>query len=345
MLFRSALQGLHSENILVIIDEVFGVDDKVIEVAFGALVKAGARFLMMGNPTSTSGFAYRAFNDQAELYKRHTLNTLDMPDTLVTPKEKETLKKLYDWPDSDACKARLLGQFPSGSFNQLIRREVVDKAVARWPLLTPDEYRYRPSAMGVDTAWMGDDRTVIYFRQGNYSKKLFQGLHVPGPTITGLVLDFWNKYNPGTVFIDEGGPAAGGVIDSICATGRFPVRVNFGGSCIDEQYQYKRTEIWFLMKQWLEHGGCIENDEELIADLIGPEYYYQPNTKKILESKDQMKKRHLRSPDLGDALALTFALALPELEFGESMDKSHDRTSRSDSEWNWMKDNLGNRPL
>ena len=63
------------------------------------------------------------------------------------------------------------------------------------------------------------------------------------------------------------------------------------------------------MKEWLEleEGVRIPDDDELQTDLIGPRKKDSHNNDFSLESKDSMRKRKVRSPDLGDALALTFA--------------------------------------
>ncbi len=46
---------------------------------------------------------------------------------------------------------------------------------------------------------------------------------------------------------------------------------------------------------------------QLHADLTGVEYGYTATGEIQLEKKENMKKRGLASPDIGDALALTFA--------------------------------------
>ncbi|MGI4799551.1 MAG: hypothetical protein ACRYG8_37050, partial [Janthinobacterium lividum] len=78
----------------------------------------------------------------------------------------------------------------------------------------------------------------------------------------------------------------------------------------------KRAEMWAGMKEWLP-GGAIPNNPELIADLTGPEYSYDADNAIVLESKPDMKRRGLSSPDLGDALALTFAYVVaPSIRSG-----------------------------
>jgi hypothetical protein len=64
--------------------------------------------------------------------------------------------------------------------------------------------------------------------------------------------------------------------------------------------------MWGMMREWLKQGG-IPNDRELIADLTGVQYGFNSDNAIQLERKDDMKKRGLASPDMGDALALTFA--------------------------------------
>jgi hypothetical protein len=54
-------------------------------------------------------------------------------------------------------------------------------------------------------------------------------------------------------------------------------------------------------------GGVIPNDPALKLDLCAPTYKFASSGKMALESKDDIKARGLPSPDLGDALALTFA--------------------------------------
>jgi hypothetical protein len=67
--------------------------------------------------------------------------------------------------------------------------------------------------------------------------------------------------------------------------------------------------MWGAMRAWLS-GGMTPDDRELLADLTGVEYGYvlrEGRDAIILEKKKDMKKRGLASPDLADALALTFA--------------------------------------
>jgi hypothetical protein len=123
------------------------------------------------------------------------------------------------------------------------------------------------------------------------------------------------KWKPDAIFVDAGNIGAA-VVDRLRQLGVENVfEVWFGGKGRDAHWANdvrvktinKRAEMWTSMRAWLE-TGAIPDEDELEADLTGPEYGYGPDQVSIqLERKADMKKRGLASPDDGDALALTFA--------------------------------------
>jgi len=124
------------------------------------------------------------------------------------------------------------------------------------------------------------------------------------------------------VFVDEGGIGAG-VVDRLRQLGVPGVHgINFAsrpdGWTPEGQaplYANKRAEMWGRVKGWLEKGA-LPDDPELAQDLTGVEYGYDARNAIQLERKEDMKRRGLLSPDIGDALALTFAWPLqPELDY------------------------------
>jgi hypothetical protein len=94
--------------------------------------------------------------------------------------------------------------------------------------------------------------------------------------------------------------------------------VQAGAKAQDERhFANKRAEMWQRVKDWLGRQASLTADDgALVADLVGPEYDYDTG-KLRLEKKEDMKARGLASPDLGDALALTFAEPLA-LDFGRA---------------------------
>ena len=88
--------------------------------------------------------------------------------------------------------------------------------------------------------------------------------------------------------------------------------VSFGAKSPDRHFSNMRSYMWSRMRGWLANGSiCV--DEQLEIDLTGPKYRHNASDQLVLESKDDMRKRGLASPDDGDALALTFAAPVPPL--------------------------------
>jgi hypothetical protein len=296
----TALQGFHAKSMAFFIDEAFGVADPIFEVARGALSTEGARVLMCGNPTATSGYAFNAFHRNKHLWSCFTLSCVDSP--LVSKSYIEEMKTEFG-DGSDVYKVRVLGEFPSAAITQLIPRTLAEVGATR--RIHPMQYDFAPVILGVDVAWEGDDRSAVYLRQGLAARKLGEWRNISNMDLGGLIDQFWREHGAHACFIDVGWGT--GVIDYLRSIGRNPIPVNFGGKSISDRYANKRTEMWCEMKKWLEDGGAFGNEKDLIEDLVGPEYFFQPNGKIMLEAKKDMKKRGLCSPDLGDALALTFA--------------------------------------
>ena len=65
--------------------------------------------------------------------------------------------------------------------------------------------------------------------------------------------------------------------------------------------------MWSRCKEWLAHGAIDDKDERLETDLTAPGYHINKKDQLVIESKEQMAKRGVASPDDADALVLTFA--------------------------------------
>lgn len=170
------------------------------------------------------------------------------------------------------------------------------------------ERTFAPLVVGVDPARFGNDRTAIVWRQGRH-----QGKHVfyskkDTMEVVGIIVQIIRTDKPVAVFIDIGGLGAG-IYDRLVELGYNDIvrSVNFGGSALNDAiYKNKRAEIWGEMREWLKEGK-IEDNDELQASLTTPLYKFDSAGRVQLESKDDIKKRGLPSPDLGDGFALTFA--------------------------------------
>ena len=82
----------------------------------------------------------------------------------------------------------------------------------------------------------------------------------------------------------------------------------FGGKALqDTRYMNKRAEMWDGAREWLNQGGSLPYMPELRTELCTPEYTYDSLNRIKLESKESMKDKTGRSPDIADAFCLTFA--------------------------------------
>lgn len=165
----------------------------------------------------------------------------------------------------------------------------------------------KPVILGVDVARFGDDRSAVAIRHGDALTKLISWKGLDTMQTASKVVELAEEYNPDHIFVDGVG-VGGGVVDRLKQLGKRAVDVNAGGRATDDdRYYNKRAECWGRMREWLRDRGSIESNAELEFDLQGPEYSYDNKNRIQLEKKDDMKKRGISSPDLGDALALTFA--------------------------------------
>lgn len=186
-----------------------------------------------------------------------------------------------------------------------------------------------PLILGVDPASNGGDRFSISARRGNrvlwtqYRNKIN---HLEGAYWIKQLID---DLKPARVNIDAGNIGVDIITDLRSFGPKYSnvVRaVNFGAPSQAKVAQPKmpgpknrRAEIWKRMLEWLTapEGAKLPDMDALQSDMCAPRLKPQLNNDFLLESKEEMKKRGIRSPDLADSIALTFAF----LEFFEGYDR------------------------
>ena len=115
----------------------------------------------------------------------------------------------------------------------------------------------------------------------------------------------------------EGGVGAG-VYDRLVEQ-RYKVRgVNFAWKPKNPRaHANMRAQIWCAMKEWLKTAS-IKEDKRLLGDLTGVRVTFSSNGAILLESKKDMRSRGLPSPDIADAICVTFAFPVANRETYES---------------------------
>jgi hypothetical protein len=187
----------------------------------------------------------------------------------------------------------------------LITIDLITESVKK--IYREDDIKYAAKVIGIDVARFGDDRSVIFKRQGlqAFNPDIFSDIN--NMDLASIAAQKIEQWKPDAVFIDSG--RGEGVIDRLRQLGfQDIIEVPFGGKAMkSERYINRRTEMWDAMRQWLESGGSIPNIPDLKTDLVTPEYSFDAVNRMKLEPKEKIKERIGKSTDYGDGLALTFA--------------------------------------
>lgn len=300
-----ALAGVHSEHVLLVVDEASGVPEPVFEAAAGSMSGHSATTLLLGNPTRSSGTFYESQTRMAGSWWVRRWSCLESP--LVSDEFVEEIKLRYG-EESNAFRIRVLGEFPLADDDTIIPIHLAEAAMHR-DIETPMDVK---PVWSLDVARFGGDRTVLCKRTGSVVTAIegWAGLDLM-QTVGRVKAEYDGcvfETRPSEILVDSIGLGAG-VVDRLRELG-LPVRgVNVSESpSMKGTYANLRTELWFRVRGWLEERGSrIPQNDELIAELTSIRYHYHSSGKMVAESKDQMKRRGLRSPDLADALCLSMA--------------------------------------
>ena len=199
---------------------------------------------------------------------------------------------------------------PAEAFSVSDERSLISSVFVQKARKAAAEYdRSAPKIIGVDPARFGDDSTVIYIRQGRIAERIAKVRGKDTMEVVGIIINAINRYTPDAVYVDVGGIGAG-IYDRLKEMNYRIVRdVNFGSEPLDKKkYINKRAEMWGIMNEWLSNPPAqIPDDDDIEIDLCGLRYSYDSHGRMKIESKEDAKKRGIKSPDEGDALALTFA--------------------------------------
>lgn len=223
-----------------------------------------------------------------------------------------------------------------------------------------------PLIIGVDPAGSGGDRFAVAFRRGDKILKVIHRNKLEHDEAVAWLSTIIDEYRPNRMNVDRGSMGQN-IISSLRNLNRkyadIVKGIDFGGTSRFKQATPKRAGPWNRraemygdMKEWLVEGGAIPDDDDLASDMSAIKQKWRANNDWLLESKSDMKARGIRSSDLSDACALTFATkeffdnwSTPEKPkgFGAGLDKRgmaiHDRLSELDdwrqsdsSDYSWM---------
>jgi len=203
--------------------------------------------------------------------------------------------------------------FLSSSFDSFFSAEIVTQA--RRQKIEP----HGPLIVGCDPAGINGDRIAIARRRGRCITSVEARHGLDTMQLSGLLAHIIKEEKPARIFIDIGGLGVG-VFDRLVELGhkRTVSAVNFGSKPLTpppyiEGRQSggaanRRSELYSLFKAALEEGRfSLPDDDALQSDLLSFGYKFRSDGCLLLESKIDLKRRGIPSPDLADACALCFA--------------------------------------
>ena len=326
-----SLAGFHSPHMLFVVEEASGVPNVIFETASGALSTPGAKIIMCGNPTRSDGYFYDAFHGDRDKWNCITVSCEE--GEYVDPKFIDEMADKYGG-DSNVFKVRVLGEFPTQSDDVLLPLHLIEDAVTRDVEAGPTT----PVVWGLDVARFGGDRSALAKRQGNVliePIKTWQNKYLM--ELAGIVLSEYDavpySMRPQAIYIDAIGLGAG-LADRLRELDMPAVAVSVSETAsLKDRFNRLRDELFWGAREWFEARDChIPDDGTLMAELSGIRYKYLSTGKLKVESKDEMKRRGQRSPDVADAFVLTFS-GQGAVAGGYSRGYNHNRTLKPKNSW------------
>ena len=302
------LSGLHSQFPFYLIDESGDIPPQMSKSAEQGLSTCEDGLIATaGNPTSHTGMLYSICSTNRGEWMIYSI-TGDPDDPMRSPRvdlawAKEQIEKYGR--ENAWVMAYILGQFPPGGINSLLSLAEVESAMKTH--YKDEDYKWAQMRLGVDVARFGDDRSVIFPRQGLVALEPHIMRHQRTNEIAAKVAVMKLELGSEMEFVDDTGHWGHGVIDQLLAAGYSPVGLQYHGPALDPRFKNRRAEMYFGLADWVKRGGAMPDRPSLKSELCNITYFFN-NGQLQLEDKDQIKKRLGFSPDEADALAETFAL-------------------------------------
>ncbi len=318
-------EGHHADFVTVLIDESKSVTNGIY-AASERLTANKQRFTFAASSTGgATGWFYDCFTRNKEFWDAKQISANDIA---RIPKEWiEEQKKLWG-EESPLFKSMVLSEFVETDPNSFIRLEWINRILDNPPKPMRGHRR-----AGIDlSASLDGDESVIVIMDGNVVELVIawrdsDPMRVAGRCMMELRT---HKVKPENTFADAGGLGAG-IVSRMQELGFGVHGIQFGGSpnAKTERVGNKMTELWDNMSEEISHGRIIlPRDEKLIAQLTGRKSIVMSSGRLKLETKAEMKKRGLQSPDRADALALALIVPVSHIPINspyKPMESSVDR--------------------
>lgn len=311
------IHGFHSPELLLIVDEAHAVRESHFDAA---LRLNASKTLLAGNAFSTSGTFYESHHGKRDHYERIRISAYDTPNLtgeeparpgLITAED--IADKAVHWgADHPKFIGAVYAEFPDTLEDSLVGRAAVEEAMSEDAPTgegapTAEDDARQPVYIGVDVARFGDDKSVLCARRGQRVVALKSFERIDTMRLAGEAALMARELGAEAIFVDEGGPG-GGVVDRLRELNAPVHGVLFGRKAMHPtRFANLRSEIFWEVRRLInDRLIALPDDEELAAQLLSLRYDVSSSGQVVMESKRELRKKKLRSPDRADALALAF---------------------------------------
>ena len=323
-----AFQGIHAKYVLVVLDEAGGIPEWLWTAAESLVTNEHSRVLAIGNPDDPSSH-FEEVCRPGSGYNVVQISAFDMPwytgeqvpealNDLLTGEIWVNERKKRWGEESPFYISKVLGRFPEIGDDTLITPAMVRAA---------QEYESPNSlelgTMGADVARLGADRTVVYHNRGGCVRKIFESHKKTTDKTTGsfylLIRKFFNRV---PMNVDAVGLGAG-VYDNLVEKGCNVYPFNAGErALLPTRFKNRRAEAYWQAHEAFEEGwiDLDPDDDDLAAQLCSIKYWHDSGGKVQLETKEEMAKRGLPSPDHADGMVMSLIHG-PEMYVPETQDE------------------------
>lgn len=299
------LQGVHAANVLLVVDEASGVDERVFSAGQTSMSTPGAITVLAGNPLRNSGFFYRTHTDWSDRWMHMRVSGLDSP--RVDPAFIREVVENYG-EHSIEYRVKVLGEFPTNDAEAYFNAALIKAAMER---VIPFDPAAR-AVWGIDVARFGTDRSVLFKRTSRMQlepPKIWRNIDTMA--LCGYVKHDYDAlapaYRPMEILVDSIGVGAG-VVDRLRELELPCFGINVAETpSTTGAFGRLRDELYFNARQWFESREVgLLPDDAFAHELQAIKYGFTSTGKLKIESKDEMRKRMKASPDVSDAFVLTF---------------------------------------